>query len=121
MGVMVFNGIQSTLTARGRLLRASQLSQGLKIVVAVEHSSPWNKGDQCLQLQHLQQSLLSGGPLFSSSCPEVCARPGFDIPLEQNGAEGRNGFGSCYVSLHHSLELLKVASVPRKVFPLLQL
>lgn len=63
MGVMMFNGIQSALTPCVRLLRASQPSQGLKIVVVVGHNSPWNNGDQCKQLQHLQQSHLSGGPL----------------------------------------------------------
>jgi len=60
MGVTMFGGIQSMLAAHGRLFRASQPSQGLKIVVVVGHSSPWSKGDQCLELQHPQQSHLSG-------------------------------------------------------------
>lgn len=35
MGVMMFNGNQSTLTANGRLLRARQPSLGIKTVVRV--------------------------------------------------------------------------------------
>lgn len=121
MGVTMFNGgIQSTLTGHGRLFRASQPNQGSELwwlwgtaVTAIRAISAYSFS--------ICSKVIFQENHFFPSCPEICARPRFDIPLKQNGAEGRNGLGSCYISLHHSLELLKVASVPRKLFPLLQL
>lgn len=117
MGVMMFNEIQSTLTAHKRLVRATSQARGSKLW--------WRWGTAVPGIRVISAYSLSicgkvRQPTFSSSCPKVCgARPGFDIPLKQNGAEGRSVLGSCCISLRQSLELLKVALVPRKLFPLL--
>lgn len=65
MGVTMFNGGDTEHThGPWEAVQSQPAKPGLRIVVAVGHSSHCNKGDQCLQLQHLQQSHLSGEPLF---------------------------------------------------------
>lgn len=72
-GVMMFNGIQSTLPASGRLFRARQPSLGIKTVVGC--SNPWNNWSGPTASSFAATSF-DRRTISTSSCPKVCARSG---------------------------------------------
>lgn len=72
-GVMMFNGIQSTLTANGRLFRPRQPSLGIKTVMG--RSNPWNNWSGPTASSSAATSF-DRRTISTSSCPKVCARSG---------------------------------------------